>query len=166
MRIGPDVTPYWINTPMSIWLNNPAHPGAQNSIRTSLHRLWLSPVVHTDPDVIYFRSHNNALTAKQKSLLQDLGLLSGFKATSDVPHWLKDKERESLREFLNSDPRIERLSRYRFRINDRTVDFEPVMPIPAPSRVPATFATVLGLYDMLVHEVFPAWIEARRPRRE
>jgi alpha-galactosidase len=166
MRVGPDVTPFWINTPMSVWLNNPNHPSAQNSIRTSLHRLWLGSVVHTDPDVIYFRSRNNALTAEQKSYLQDLGLLSKFKATSDIPSWLTDAERASLREFLNNDPQIERLGRYCFRINGREVDFEPAISFPAPKKVPAKIATVLGLYDMFIHEAVPALREARRPRRK
>jgi alpha-galactosidase len=162
MRVGPDVAPYWINTPMSIWLNNPNHPSAQNAIRTSLHRLWLQPLVHTDPDVVYFRSRHNALTPEQNACLHDLGLISCFKATSDLPDWLKPSERETLREFLASDPKIERLGRYRFRIDDRTVDFTPVMPLPGPKKIPARLATALGLYDMAIYEVLPALLETER----
>ena len=164
MRVGPDVTPFWINTPMSLWLNNPNHPGAQNALRTSLGRLWLRPLLHTDPDVVYFRSHPNALTSRQKGYLRDLGFLSHFKATSDLPAWLKPTERQSLREFLESDPPVERLGRYRFRIAGREVDFAPLISLPRPKRVPAKLATALGLVDMIVHEVIPAIFESFKGR--
>ena len=102
MRIGPDVAPYWINTPMSLWLNNPNHPGTRNALRTSLHRLWLQPLVHTDPDVIFFRSRHNALSFEQKAWLHDLGtviaiqghfrstFLADARRTAGIegfPHW-------------------------------------------------------------------------------
>jgi alpha-galactosidase len=166
MRIGPDVTPFWINTPMSRWLNNPDHPSAQNSLRTSLNRLWLQPVVHTDPDVAYFRSRNNALSREQMICLRDLGFLSHFKATSDVPAWLTPVERQELRDFITGSPKIEHIDRYRFRINDREVDFTPLIPLPGPKKVPAKLATALGLYDMAVHEAIPAIIESFKPRRK
>jgi alpha-galactosidase len=165
MRIGPDVSPYWINTPMSIWLNNPAHPGAQNALRTCLHRLWLQPVVQTDPDVAYFRSRHNALTREQMTLLRDLAYLSHFKATSDIPAWLTPAARQELRNFIAGSPAMEQLDRYRFRIQDRQVDFKPFIPLPGPKKVPVNLATALGLYDMLVHEVVPAILESFKPRR-
>ena len=156
MRVGPDVTPYWLNTPMSVWLNNPNHPSTQNAIRTSLHRLWLNPLVHTDPDVIYFRSRHNALTPLQKSLLRDLGLISGFKATSDLPQWLKPSERIKLREFLESEPKVERLGRTRFRMEGRDVEYATVLPLPGPVKCPPRLATFLGFYNMAVYEILPA----------
>jgi alpha-galactosidase len=163
MRIGPDVTPFWINTPMSVWLNNPAHPSARNSLRTSLHRLWLQPVVHTDPDVAYFRSRNNALSHEQMACLRDLGSLSHFKATSDIPSWLTPTERRELADFLTGEPRIEQLDRYCFRIDGRQVDFSPLIGLPGPKKFPAKLATALGLYDMAVHEAFPAILESFIP---
>lgn len=160
IRIGPDVTPYWINTPMSLWLNNPAHPSAKNVLRTCLHRLWLQPVIHTDPDVVYFRSSHNALTRQQRETLWDLGFLSHFKSTSDIPVWLTPAERQELGVFLTTNPQIERLARYYFRINDRQVDFAPIIPIPPPKKYPARLALVLGLYDMVIHEAAPAMLES------
>lgn len=156
MRVGPDVTPYWLNTPMSVWLNNPNHPSTQNAIRTSLHRLWLNPLMHTDPDVIYFRSRHNALTPHQKSLLRDLGLISGFKATSDLPQWLKPTERTELREFLESEPKVERLGRTRFRVDGCEAEYADVLPLPGPVKCPPRLAAFLGFYDMVVYEVLPA----------
>jgi hypothetical protein len=55
IRVGPDVSPFWINKAMTVWLNNPNDTSTQNAIRTSIHRLWLSPLVNIDPDVMYFR---------------------------------------------------------------------------------------------------------------
>jgi alpha-galactosidase len=163
MRIGPDVAPYWINTPMSLWLNNPNHPGARNALRTSLNRLWLQPLVHTDPDVAFFRSRHNALSHEQKAWLRDLGLLSQFKATSDLPSWLTPAERQELKDFLTGSPPIERLDRYRFRIDRRQVDFSSIIPLPGQKKAPAKLALALGLCDMVVHEVIPAMLESMKP---
>lgn len=165
LRVGPDVAPFWINRPMSVLLNNPNHPGTQNAIRTSLHRLWLRPVVNTDPDVLYFRSRYNRLSAAQKRLLQDLGRVSGFLATSDPPQWLTPAEREELRAFLSESPIVERLSRTRYRIGDRETDFAPVLPLPAPVRFPAWLATLAGLIKSGVEEILPAYREVRRIAR-
>ncbi len=162
LRVGPDVTPYWHNTPMSTWLNNPNHPGTRNAIRTSLHRLWLQPLVNVDPDVIFFRSRHNGLKKHEKGLLRDLGRITGFKATSDIPQWLKDDERRALREFLENDPVLEHLTRYRFRVGGQDVDFEPVMLLPDPVQAPAKLATALGLYNMLAYEILPAVVAASR----
>ncbi|HAV77801.1 MAG TPA: alpha-galactosidase, partial [Anaerolineae bacterium] len=83
IRSGPDVSPYWLNKPLSVWLNNPNDQSTQNAIRTSIHRLWLKPLVNIDPDVLYFRSKHNSLKPHEIQLLQDLGTITGFKATSD-----------------------------------------------------------------------------------
>ncbi len=160
IRIGPDVTPYWINTPMSLWLNNPDHPSAQNAIRTSLHRLWLQPVIHTDPDVAYFRSLHNALTRKQKESLRDVGFLSHFKATSDIPAWLTPSEHRELEVFLTADPHIVQNTRYCFQIDGRKVDFTSIIPLPSQKNFPTKLALLLGLYDLVVYEVIPAIIES------
>ncbi len=100
IRIGPDVSPYWINTPLAIWLENPNDTSTQNAIRTSLHRLWLSPLVNVDPDVMFFRSHHNRLKPHENQLLEDLGFLCGFKATSDLPQWMHAADMNRLRAFL------------------------------------------------------------------
>ena len=162
LRIGPDVAPYWVNTPMSLWLNNPDHPGTCNALRTSLHRLWLQPLVHTDPDVVFFRSRHNALSQAQKAWLHDLGLISHFKATSDLPSWLSTAERQELEEFLVVSPQIEQLDQYRFRIKDHQVDFSPLISLPGPKKFPPKLALALGLYDMIIHEVIQAILESRK----
>jgi alpha-galactosidase len=165
MRVGPDVAPYWINTPMSLWLNNPNHPGTRNALRTSLHRLWLQPLVHTDPDVVFFRSRHNALSFEQKTWLHDLGLLSHFKATSDLPYWLTPAERQELKHFLTGSPIIERLDRYRFNIDHHQVDFSSFIPLPGSKKAPARLALALGLYDMIAYEVIPAMLESIKAHR-
>ncbi|MCS7010006.1 MAG: alpha-galactosidase [Anaerolineales bacterium] len=162
MRVGPDVTPYWLNHPMSVWLNNPNAPSTQNAIRTSLNRLWLSSVVHTDPDVIYFRSKTCWMSEEQKTLLRDLGWITGFKATSDLPHWLTSQDRQRLRQFLETTPVIKRRERHVFEIDGRQVDFRSVMPLPRPHRVPSRLATLAGLVPMVVNEILPAWWISRK----
>ncbi len=123
LRIGPDVAPYWDNEDRRLFLHDPTGPAAYNALRTSLHRLWLRPLVHTDPDVAYFRTRYNLLSPEQRGVLQDLALVAGFKATSDPPEWLDAEEREQLRAWLEADPPIEPLGPYRFRIGSRQVDF-------------------------------------------
>jgi alpha-galactosidase len=105
LRVGPDVAPYWDNEDRSLHLNDPTGPGTRSAVSNTVHRLWLSPLVHVDPDVAYFRTRYNLLTPSERRLLQDLGLVAGFKATSDPPDWLDPEERESLRAFLEPVPR-------------------------------------------------------------
>ncbi|RME88971.1 MAG: alpha-galactosidase, partial [Anaerolineae bacterium] len=123
LRVGPDVASYWDNPRDDQLLHNFAIPGTRNAIRTTIHRLWLRPLVRVDPDVVYFRSRDITLTESQKRRLQDLALICGYKATSDPPAWLDNNERAALRAFLEAQPTIERLGRYTFRINGREVDF-------------------------------------------
>jgi len=132
MRLGPDVAAYWDSNRDSRLLNNLAAPGAQNALRTMLHRLWLKPLVHADPDVVYFRTRENKLSPEQKQILQDLAEITGFRATSDLPAWLTPEERASLADFLNTKPPIKQTGRYTFEIGDRSVDFSFVMPLPQP----------------------------------
>ena len=116
IRVGPDVSPYWLNTPLTVWLNNPNDTSTQNSIRTSLHRSWLMPLVNIDPDVMFFRSRHNALQPHEKQLLLDLGLVTGFKATSDLPQWMNKQDIESLREYMEADVDVRKISRYKYRV--------------------------------------------------
>ena len=109
-------------------------------VRRQDHR-QLQPLVHTDPDVVYFRSRQNNLTPEQKSLLQDLAEVSHFKATSDIPAWLTDAEREALREFLESRPKVQKTGRDSYRIADRDVNFAPHIGMPS---LPDVFTNLQG----------------------
>ena len=130
MRIGPDVAHYWEKYRDAYLLYNPTIPGTKNAIRTVLHRLWLKPLLHIDPDVAYFESTENKLTQAQRTLLQNLANICEFKATSDLPQWLGIKELGQLRSFLNINPKIERTGRYTFHIDNSTVDFSSATPLP------------------------------------
>jgi alpha-galactosidase len=123
MRIGPDVTPFWDNPDRTVSLNDPTGPSTFNAIHTSLHRLWLRPLLHTDPDVAFFRTRYNLMTPSEKALLSDLALIAGFRATSDLPAWLDPDERQSLISFLEAEPKVEQVGRYQFRLDDREVDY-------------------------------------------
>ncbi|HSB01212.1 MAG TPA: glycoside hydrolase family 36 protein [Anaerolineales bacterium] len=165
MRVGPDVAPFWLNKPLSVWLNNPNDTSTQNSIRTSLHRLWLSPLVNVDPDVIFFRSKYNSLEPDKKKLLQDLGTISGFKATSDLPQWLSVSEKEALRAFLESTPVVRKKKRYVYQIDGRSVDFSAVMPIPSSNKtIPVWLAKNLGLLKIVSSQALPAIWESMKKR--
>ena len=163
IRVGPDVAPFWLNKPLTIWLNNPNDTSTQNAVRTSIHRLWLSPLVHVDPDVMFFRSRYNALKPHENQLLHDLGTITGFKATSDLPGWWKESEREKVREFLEADSSVQKTRRYEYRIDGRGVDFSPAIPIPASVMdYPVWLARNLGLLKIIWHQVLPAILESRK----
>ena len=159
IRIGPDVSPFWLNTPMTVWLNNPNDTSTQNSIRTSLHRLWMKPLVNIDPDVMFFRSKYNALKPYEQQLLLDLGMITDFKATSDLPQWMNAREVESLREFLESDAEVRRLDRYQYKVNGRLVDFQPAVPLHTHRNFPVWLAQNLGFLKIARHQVLPAVME-------
>lgn len=157
IRVGPDVAPFWLNKPLTVWLNNPNDTSTQNAIRTSIHRLWLKPLVHVDPDVLFFRSRYNALKPHENQLLQDLGTITGFKATSDLPWWWKKSEEEKVRDFLESTPRVQKMKRHQFRIDGREVDFSPAVPIPVSiTDFPVWLAKNLGLLKIIWHQILPA----------
>jgi alpha-galactosidase len=162
LRVGPDVSPYWLNKALSIWLNNPNDTSTQNGIRTSLHRLWMKPIVNVDPDVMFFRSMHNALMAHEKQLLLDLGAISGFKATSDLPRWMHRENLESLREFLETETHVQKVSRYKYQLNGREVDFSPAIPLPAHRNVPVWMAQNLGHLKMARRQALPAILESLR----
>ena len=157
LRVGPDVAPFWLNKPLTVWLNNPNDTSTQNAVRTSLHRQWLSPVVNVDPDVSFFRSKYNALKPHEKQMLQDLGSLSGSKATSDLPHWLKTSEKSMLRKFLESTPTVQKMEMYKYQIDEHTVDFNPAVPIPTSKvNLPVWLAKYLGLLKIGIYQALPA----------
>ncbi len=145
MRVGPDVSGEWESYRNAVLLYNHATPAVRNAIRTTLHRLWLTPLVHPDPDVVYFTSQQNSLTAEQKGWLYDLARVCGFKAASDLPQWLSATERKALRAFLEETNHVVPLDAYRFQIDGRLVDFSPAVPLPSPVRGwPALQAALLG----------------------
>jgi alpha-galactosidase len=145
IRIGPDVSHEWEKHRDAVLFYNPSIPATRSAIRTSLNRLWLSPLLHIDPDVAYFASKENLLSLEQKRLLQDLALICNFKATSELPQWMTNEEREQLRAFLNLDPQVKRTGRYTFSIDDRIVDFTSAIALPAPPRgLAALWGELLG----------------------
>ncbi|WP_238011708.1 glycoside hydrolase family 36 protein [Dactylosporangium sp. AC04546] len=123
LRSGPDVAPMWDNY-ASV---DPSDATARNAVVNSVHRLWQSPLVEVDPDVVYFRSKLNLLTSQQLRWLRDLADVCGFRAVSDPPSWLTPAELEDLREYLDATPAIRQLSRYRFTVDGREVDFGPAV---------------------------------------
>ena len=123
VRVGPDVAPMWDNADRSQALHDLSGPSTLNAIRTTLHRLWLRPLIQVDPDVAFFRTQYNLLSPAQKRLLQDLVQITGFHATSDLPAWLAPAERQALLAFLQHNPDITQTGRYTFRIDGREVDF-------------------------------------------
>jgi len=132
IRVGPDVSEAWNLNLESRIMNNFAVPGTQNAIRTTLNRLWLQPIVNTDPDVTYFHSRNNSLTNHQKDLLKNLAEIARFKATSDLPNWLTVSERQELQTFLVSEPIIKYYGQYNYLINEIKCDFSEFIKFPKP----------------------------------
>jgi len=135
LRVGPDVASHFTSQLDDSLLMNFSVPGVRNALRTTLHRLWLAPLLHTDPDVVYFRTRQNNLTAEQKSLMQDLATICNVKATSDIPSWLTDSERTLLHAFLEAAPRVSKIGHVAYRIGDRQVDFSQFItmpPLPGP----------------------------------
>ena len=162
IRIGPDVTNYWINQFLTTWLNNPNETSTVNAIRTCVHRLWLEPLVNIDPDVMYFRSRHNALKPHENQLLQDLGTITNFKATSDLPRWWKPSEKEKVREFLEADKMVQKKKRYEYSIDGRDVDFSSAIPIPSSNMdFPVWLAKNWGLMKIVWHQVLPAILASR-----
>jgi alpha-galactosidase len=123
LRSGPDVAPMWDNY-ASV---DPSDATARNAVVNSVHRLWQAPLAEVDPDVIYFRSKLNLLTPQQLQWLRDLADVCGFRAVSDPPSWLTPPELEELRDYLDRRPEVQQLSRYRFTIDGREVDFAPAV---------------------------------------
>jgi alpha-galactosidase len=163
LRVGPDVAPFWLNTPLTVWLNNPNDTSTQNAIRTSLHRLWLRPLVNVDPDTVFFRSKYNLLTSHENQMPRDLSIISGFKGTSDLPHWMDTSDKAMLRDFLTSRATVVKTNRYKYQINGREVDFYPAVPIPSSrKKIPIWLVKNLGLLKIAWYQALPAIFESIR----
>ena len=134
IRIGPDVSHEWESYRNESLLRNFTTPGTKNAIRTVVHRLWLKPLVHIDPDVEYFESKENSLAEEHKQQLQDLALICDFKATSDLPQWMTTQERENVRAFLTAETDSTQISRYVYQLDDRIVDFSSAVALPQQPR--------------------------------
>lgn len=143
IRIGPDVSHEWENYRNETLLQNFATPGTKNAIRTVVHRLWLKPLIHIDPDVEYFESKENSLEDEHKQQLQDLALICDFKATSDLPQWMTTEEREKVRAFLDAETDSVQISRYVYKLDDRVVDFSSAVELPKP---PQGLAALWGAF--------------------
>ncbi|OHD74372.1 MAG: hypothetical protein A2177_02030 [Spirochaetes bacterium RBG_13_68_11] len=161
LRVGPDVAAAWDVPRDSVLLANHATPGARNAVRTTVHRLWLDPLVHVDPDVVYFRTHRCTLDSAEKGVVRDLASVCGFRATSDIPGQLAPDERANLLAFLAARPRVERTGRYTFMLGGTPVDFSPAVPLPAPMRIAGALVgwlagrrSVLQLFDRLQRRAF------------
>ncbi|MGV8912067.1 MAG: glycoside hydrolase family 36 protein [Rhodoglobus sp.] len=120
VRVGPDVAPYWDNTERR---RDRSGPGAYNSIANSISRIWMQPWYDVDPDVVFFRGRRSLLDDRGRQLLIDVAQISGFKSTSDPIGWLDSAEKVMLRDFLAHSPNVQQLGRYRFRLDQRVVDF-------------------------------------------
>ncbi|MBI3162279.1 MAG: alpha-galactosidase [Chloroflexi bacterium] len=145
MRVGPDVGADWEKHRDAVLFYNFAIPGTRNAIRTVVNRLWLKPLLHIDPDVVYFESMENSLTFEQKTLLQNLALVCEFKATSDLPQWMTKDEYEHLRSYLNTNPEIRQAGRYIFEIDGRRVDFTSATQLPETAKgLSALWGAFLG----------------------
>ena len=166
LRVGPDVSPFWLNTPLTVWLNNPNDTCTQNSIRTGIHRLWMKPLVNVDPDVMFFRSRYNSLKADERQLLLDLGTITGFKATSDLPQWMSAREMESMREFLESDVEVQKVNRYQYGIGGRIADFNSAIPLHSHRNFPVWLAQNMGFLKVARRQVLPAIFESLKHSRE
>lgn len=119
IRSGPDVAPMWEHYATQ----DPSDALARNAVVNTVHRLWQSPLLEVDPDVVYFRSRLNLLTEQQQGLLRDLADVCGFRAVSDPPGWLLPEELKAMEAYLTGRPEVRRLGRYRFALDGREVDF-------------------------------------------
>ncbi|EGG47028.1 MULTISPECIES: glycoside hydrolase family 36 protein [Streptomyces] len=132
LRSGPDVAPLWEHYAT----RDPSDALARNAVVNTVHRLWQSPLLEVDPDVVYFRSRLNLLTERQQGLLRDLADICGFRAVSDPPGWLRPEELQAMTRYLRARPEVRRTGRYHFLLDGREVDFTPVVHPDEEQRYP------------------------------
>jgi alpha-galactosidase len=168
MRVGPDVSHQWEDHLFESLLQNFSTPSARNGIRSVANRLWLKPLVHVDPDVEYFVEKENELEEEHKAQLRDLALVCNFKATGDLPQWMTPAEREKIREHLTAPPKVEKLGRYRYKIDDRVVDFSDAVKLPPPPKgFAAIYAAIAGWAGSLnlIFRLFLVLDNAKKKKR-
>lgn len=129
IRVGPDTAPYWDNTDRK---QDPTGPALRNALRNSLARVWLKDIIEPDPDVVFFRTHGSLLSPEVNQVSHDLARVCGVLSCSDPDSWLLPEQRQLVKEICeefipesSQTPKVTRLSRYRFQIGSRLVDFEP-----------------------------------------
>ncbi|MDT0440489.1 glycoside hydrolase family 36 protein [Streptomyces doudnae] len=132
IRSGPDVAPLWEHYATQ----DPSDALARNAVVNTVHRLWQTPLLEVDPDVVYFRSRLNLLTEQQQRWLRDLADVCGFRAVSDPPSWLRPDELEEMTGYLAARPRVRRVDRYRYTVDGREVDFAPAVDPGTEQRYP------------------------------
>jgi alpha-galactosidase len=126
IRVGPDVAPWWDMPLVTQYLHDPTAPSTRFAIATSANRLWLAPLIEPDPDVVYFRRRYNLLSRRERAVLQDLATVCGFRATSDPPAWLDDRERAEMIEWFAAEPSVVARGRLQFAVDGRDVDLRPI----------------------------------------
>ena len=126
IRIGPDVAPWWEMPLVTQYLHDPTAPSTRFAIATSANRLWLAGLIEPDPDVVYFRRRYNLLSRRERAALQDLATVCRFRATSDPPAWLDDRERSEMVEWFATEPSVVPGGRLQFAIDGRDVDLRPI----------------------------------------
>jgi alpha-galactosidase len=157
LRIGPDVAGSWESRRDERFLANPAIPSMRTAIRTTVHRLWLAPLVTLDPDVMYLADTGNELTAAQRELHQALAQVCGFLSTSDLPAWLgiadatPDSEARMRVERAFSHQAVRATGPYAYEVGNASYDFSPAMGLPGPRT----------LADRLLRLVL-SWLGSRR----
>lgn len=123
LRVGPDVAPWWEHEAVTRHLHDLSLPATRHALTSALHRLWLSPLVDVDPDVVYLGPRGNALTARQRSWLLELARICGFCGTSELPGGFGSEERSAAATLFTPVSEVQRHDRYRFTVDGREVDF-------------------------------------------
>lgn len=133
MRIGPDVADFWSSSRDEHLLSNPTTPGTRNAVRTTLHRLWLAPLVAVDPDVIYFPGRWNTLSAEERRMNHALAQICGFVATSDPPAWVEEAGVPSAAIRAAFGPAsVRRAGPYTYEVDGTVIDFRQALGLPGP----------------------------------
>lgn len=128
VRTGPDVAPMWNNYAT----DDPSDATARNAYANAVSRLWLRGLIGLDPDAAYFRRQRNLLNDEQMHALRDAAIASGFRAVSDPPEWIDVNDVAELQGFLRRDHTVQQVSRWRYRIDGRLVDFARMLGESSP----------------------------------
>lgn len=126
IRVSSDTAPYWDVQDRHF---DPTGPGLRNALRSTVARAWLREIIDIDPDVALFRSRGSLLSPEANAISWDASRIGGIFSCSDPYSWLNETEREEVKKLTSTLPlahsMVEQLDRYRFKIENRIVDFEP-----------------------------------------